>query len=424
MRENRGFKPRLKRENGKVWIDGIRNRQVGTGWDAQLRGMQMLLEHCGEKVTLDDMMFHSGEAFNLCHGTHWELRTGMSVPTDILTNIARCYGHISRWIPPRWFWDINKMEMEKKKIESEAFIEQIRRHIDKGYPVLAGGACGECGAWRVIVGYDRIEQKVCHAGGKKGYEWTDLYDAKVKEIGFWDMQVRGAVKHDFYGGWLANTAFLLHERYRERSERERAISSFHKAIEMHGTKEFNTSFYGGVTYYFGRGAYEQLAFDLHELDHPADAERAKKRLGDWFVMHNMNVQVEQIVRGRGIASKYCEKASRLFPTAKAYFQDAAREYCKEMEVAKRTFGPFLSDDTRATKSRDRWLSDASKRYRGVSAIYKMLEHESAAIGRIERALGQLEERWSSSAGRYDRCMKRPFNAAITRREWSIVCQFA
>jgi hypothetical protein len=397
MRESRGSKPRLKRENGKVWIDGIRNRQIGTGWDAQLRGMQILLEHRGEKVTLDDLMFHSGEAFNLCHGTHWELRTGMSAPTDILTNVARSHGYISRWIPPRWFWEINKMEMEKRKIESEAFIEQIRRHIDNGYPVLMGGARGECGAWRVIVGYDRIEQKVCHAGGRKGYDWTELYDAKVKELCFWDMQVRGAIKHDFYGGWLANTAFLLHERYRKSSERERAISSFRRALEMHETKSFNTSFYGGVTYYFGRGAYEQLAFDLHELDYPADAERAKKRLGDWYVMNNMNVQVGQIVRGRGIASRYCEKASRLFPTAKAYFQEAAREYRKEVEVAKKTFSSFLSDDVNASRLRDRWLSDADKRNRGVSAIYKMLEHESAAIDRIELALGQLEERQSPSS---------------------------
>ena len=87
--------PTVKRENGRVWVTGVPDIQMA-GDFPRLVGMQILLKHRGEEATLDELMAHSGDAFNLCHATKWELRAGLSIPTDPLSNVARAYGYACR----------------------------------------------------------------------------------------------------------------------------------------------------------------------------------------------------------------------------------------------------------------------------------------------------------------------------------------
>jgi len=379
----------VKREGGQVWIERVPCVSIGDvndDWTALLRGMHLLLTHRGEKATLDEIMACSGDAFSLCHSEHWELRTLHTVPTDTLSNVAKAYGYAGRWIPPRFFWELKRLNKEDRKAASDKFVAQIWREVDSGRPVLMGGTHGQCASWRAVVGYDRDKQRICYAGGpadRGRHEWTDLIDPKVKELGFWDMQIRGTTRPKHYGGWIANTAFLLGEKKTDVPDVQRIGMALQRAVELHNAKPFSTTGYGGVTYYFGAQAYEQWAKDLHELDYPADAKKPRPKLPECYDMSQMWFQADQIVRGRSAAAKLCERAADVLTEAKIHLVAAARAYREEAAIARDAFAALLSGDD---EQRDAWQSDEAKREAGVAAIGKMLEKERAAVTEIKKAL--------------------------------------
>ena len=135
--------------------------------------------------------------------------TALSAPTDIFGNIAEAYGYDGRWTETHWFPRLARKPIEERRQISEEFLSQLWQEIDAGRPVLLGATHGECGRWRVVAGCDKDAGKICYMGGETPYEWTDLIDSKVEELGFWDSQVVGTVPPEFCGGWLANAAFLL-----------------------------------------------------------------------------------------------------------------------------------------------------------------------------------------------------------------------
>ncbi len=364
----------IKREGGRTWIEGVPDRKVGLLWDMWLRAEHILLEHRGVEADFNELLAVSGEAFNLCHGTDWELRTGMSIPTDPLSDTAKAYGFECGWLPPRWHSEMRKLpEDERAKLLNE-FLEEIFSRIDAGHPVILGGAYGECGSWRAVVGCDRENMQICYIGGDEPYDWTDIFGPKLREWGFWDMQVRGAVRPMFYGGWLNNTVFFLGEKTAEVTEEERAVQTLGRAVSLHSADEFGTDWYGGVTYSFGAQAYEKWAENLRKLDYSADLEKAKKREGDFFDMRNMGIQIDQIVRGRGAAAEFSEKAAGLFPQAREHLLDAAQSYRREAEIA----GSL--DDSES------WLSDRQNCLLGADTVMEMLDNERAAVAQLEKAL--------------------------------------
>ena len=375
----------VKRGDGRVRIEGVPNIKMTEGWP-RIRGMEILLKHRGEKASLDEIMVYSGDAFNLCHASQWELRGGLSIPTEPLANVAEAYGYSSRWTAPSWFHELRALEMPERWRKSEEFLEQLWEQIDAGYPVLIGGAYGECGAWRVIVGYDRDNKQLCYVGGKKAYEWTDLIDPKVKELGFWDSQVRGAIRPNFFGGWQCNAAFLMGEKTSNPTEETKVLTGLGRAVEMFHAPEFKTNLYGGVTYYFGEKAYQEWANDLEELDYPADLKKPRPKLPERYDMSNFGGQVSNIVQGRARAAKFCEKAAKVMPQAKPQLLAAAKAYREEVAIAKKAFPAFL---TGTDKQREAWLSKEASREKGVEAIREMLAQERAAIAQIEKALAAI-----------------------------------
>jgi len=382
-------KARVKREGGKVWIEGVPEIKMSEK-QMRLQGMEILLKHRGEQTSLDELLVYSGEAFHLCHGTKWELRTGLNTPVNPWNAAAETYGYACCWTEPSWFFVMTGLKTEDRWKKTNAFLDQIWAEIDAGRPVLLGGCYGECDAWRVVVGYDRENKKVCYMGAEKPYEWTDLTDDKVKELGFWDAQVRGPIdaKTFGYGGWLANAAFLLGEKEADRSEKEKGVMALKRAVKMFRADAFQTGWYGGVTYYFGEKAYEAWASELSELDYPADLKKAGPKPSDAYDMNTIDGQVQTIVTGRTAAVEFCEKAAAQFPkAAQDHLLAAAGHYREEAAIARQAFEPFTKAITE--EARAAWLSDKANRKAGAAAIRRMLAEERLAIAEIEKALAAI-----------------------------------
>ncbi|MHC4716019.1 MAG: hypothetical protein ACYS5V_03555, partial [Planctomycetota bacterium] len=401
-------KATVKREADKVWIEGVPDVQLGSGaiWISQLKGLRLLLAHRGETVTLDELSALSGDAFHLAHGARWELRTAHAIPTDPLTNAAEARGFQAQWTPPRFFWELKRMAEPRRKRLTEEYLASIRSHIDSGMPVLLGGTHGLCAEWRVAVGYDRPNGLICYAGGEQPYEWTELVDPKAKELGFWDAQVRGTLRRGFVGGWIGNAAFLLGPKRSEPTRAKRYLTALRRAVELHNAKPNRTNWYGAVTYWFGRRAYQQWAKDLRELDYPADVSKDRPKLPEIYNVGLMSYQADQIVRGRTAAAEFCQKAAEALPKAKTYLQSAAKAYQQEAAIATKAFPAFLAG---TDKQREAWLSDEAKRERGVKAIEDMLAEERVAIAEIAKALAAEGVMLAATPGR---------PSAVTPSAWS------
>ncbi len=378
----------VTRDQGRVWIPGVPDIPMTD--HMRLRGMEILLSHRGERVTLDDLMVHSGEAFHLCHATKWETRASLSMPSNPWTNLADAYGYASCWTQPAWFFAMAGLSADERARRTQAFLDQIRASVDAGRPALLGGAYGECHLWRVVVGYDNDHGRICYAGGESAYDWTALVDKKVAEFGFWDMQVRGPIQPEVfgYGGWLANAAFLLGDRTTPRGDRERARSSLLLAVRMFRAPEYQTNAYGGVTYYFGEKAYEAAARDLDALEYSADAEKAGQRPTDAYDMATIGFQILSIVEGRAAAAGFCRHAAELWPAARAELLTAAKHYEAEAGIALASPGGLPWRITNG--GLEEWLSDREKCKAGAVTFRRMLGEERAGIAQIEKALSSLQ----------------------------------
>ena len=78
-------------DGGRVWIADVADAHIGADWDALMRALHALLVSRGEKVTLDALMAHSGDAFSLCHASNWQADAALCVPTDTIANAAAAF---------------------------------------------------------------------------------------------------------------------------------------------------------------------------------------------------------------------------------------------------------------------------------------------------------------------------------------------
>jgi len=383
----------VDRDESRVWIEDVAQStlgHLGDDWMLQLKGVQILMLHRGEQVDLDELLAHSGEAFNLCHSDRWELRTYLSLPTDSLSILARAYGYSGRWLMGGWFHQMKGKGKNASSEETRQTLEQLWSEIDAGRPVLVAGVDGHCGNWYVAVGYDRMKEQMCYIGGENPYQWSGISgpnidtcgDPEVGKLGFWDSRVRGAIRPGFLGGWLSNVAFILGGKTHDIEPKQQIAESLRLALRMF-RPQLQVTHYSGVTYYFGEKAYEQWADDLHRLDYPGDTEEPRPAVPEIYDLSVMTYQVGQIVQGRSAAAKLCDHAAALMPESRQHLLKAAAAYREEVAIAEGLFTPFLSG---TEEQRDAWLSNEDRREAGVAAIRRMLGKERQAIALIGKAL--------------------------------------
>ncbi len=388
-----------KKENNKVIIRDFKSADIDKEMFPGLVGIKLILEYYGHTPSMNELMVYSGDAFNLCHATNWELRTALSVPAGTMVNAVSAYGFKGKWTPPEFCWTFNKMSRKEKQAKAEKFIAAMLKEIKKGRPVLYGGANGQCGDWRVLTGYDKTEDNILLAGCGSEQKWLPLHDSKVKEIGFWDAQVRGTVRDGFYGGWLANAAFIPGKPGKKPNGKKSAKAALKQAVKIFNAPAFSTRAYGNVTYSFGQEAYLKLAENLSNLDYP-NALRKEEADGNpygFYDMSNLSWQINQIITGRSAAAEFCVKTAEIFPESARNLKAAATAYRQEVELAQKVFKPFIKTkkvnpgnkqwrDATLYADAKKFLISPIKRKAGTEAVLEMLKLEQKAITEISKAL--------------------------------------
>ncbi|HCU38391.1 MAG TPA: hypothetical protein DGT21_24125 [Armatimonadetes bacterium] len=377
-------------DGGRVWIADVADARIGADWDALLRALYALLVSRGEKVTLDALMAHSGDAFNLCHASNWQAAASLCVPTDTVTNAAAAFGYRAEALDSSYIPEgMDALPRDERLDVTRAALERIYAEIDAGRPVLVGGAEEHCERWSIVVGYDREQDLLCHIGDADPYRWTPISGVTVgtadDERGYWTGCCRGAVRDGFVGGWVCNPAFLIGERSETPPERlEMTLSALRRGVELHAAAKHHVDCGGGIDYFFGAEAYEQWARSLETLDYPADLH---KPLPDgargWYAMGNMGTQVDQIMRGRAAAAEFCRYATVLMRGRADHLLAAADAYDRECAVAAERL-PAFTEGTE--QNRVEWLKDARCRREGAEAVRAMLEDENAAVADIRCAV--------------------------------------
>ncbi|MDP6776825.1 MAG: hypothetical protein QGI83_08670 [Candidatus Latescibacteria bacterium] len=390
----------VQRADGRVQIEGVPEKQVGWGWDAILRGLQIILEYRGNSVSLDELMAYGGDAFNLCHGSHWQDVAYLMVPTNPVANIAAAYGYEYGCVHNGFgAQKMDKLDLPDREKETAAILERIWSEIDAERPVLVGGCTDQgCGVWSVVVDYDRDKWAMGHVGLGNGPRWIRVRgfeghpDYGEDIVGMWNGRFRGTVRENFVGGWQVNPAYLLGKKTDAPSREERVAAALERAVEMFEAPKYSIGWWGGVDYHFGREAYEKWAEDLSALDYPADLERELPGDAyDWYRMGNMDTQVDQVVRVRSAAATFCDSAAEVFPDAAGDLVSAAEAYRQEVAIAREVFEAFIPAYDGNDAPRVAWLSTETEREAGAQAIRRMLEHEREAIGHIRSALRVMAE---------------------------------
>jgi beta-lactamase regulating signal transducer with metallopeptidase domain len=382
-------------EGTRVEIEGVPARDLGIGWDMLLRGLQVLLEHRGVEAELPELMALSGDAFNLCHASHWQDIAYLCAPTDTLANAGVAYGFGHEWLSSSVYsHEMTGLPLAERERRTGQILERIHGELSAGRPVLVGGSGdGGCPYWAVVVGYDGDGPSLCHIGDGEPYTWmgvrglaSDLSPAAGRS-GYWNGRVRGAIEPGFVGMWRNNPAFVLGDRGEPPAGRERVLAALQRAVEVHRAPRHHIDYWGGVDYYFGEEAYARWAEALAELDYPADLDGPRPEDAyDWYRMGNIDTQVDQVVRGRSAAAEFCESAAAVLAESAGDLRAAARHYREQVAIARDAFRVFIPPHDGNDGARVAWLSSERAREEGAAAVRRMLESERAAVARIERVL--------------------------------------
>jgi hypothetical protein len=387
----------VKRDAGRVWIDGVPDGKFGIYWDQYVNAMELLLRFRGVNTDRDEVMAYSGDAFNLCHASNWQGIAYLCMPTNPVENLARAYGfeygqtHQGATGP---FCHKNTPE-ERREITRTA-LQRIYAEIDAGRPVLLAGPESHCGSVTLVVGYEPEKPTLCHIGDDEPYRWTLLRGVAPGAVNQGDFncmdgRCRGTVTQNFVGGWQANPACLIGSKVSAPSPQDRLVAALRLAVDLHRSASHHRGNWGGVDYYFGAEAYMKWAQALSDLDYPADTTKPlPMHAYDWYDMGNMDTQVDQIVQGRTAAAAFCERAARTFAQAAEPLQSAAESYRQQVEIAREVFAPFIPAFNGADERRAAWLSDEASREAGAEAVRQMLAKERAAIAKLEEALARIQ----------------------------------
>ena len=391
----------VRREDGRVWIEGVPGGQFGVGWDRFLRAMQALLKARGMDADMATLMAMSGDAFNLCHASHWQGVADLCTPTDPLRVLTAAYGFDYDATHQGYPGAVLQQPKAEIRDLTEQALSRLREEIDAGRPVLIAGAEDHCGSCSVVVGYSEKDGTLCHVGDGEPYRWTPIRGVTPGAVDYGfelvDGRSRGTMAPGANGGWYANPIYLVGARTAMPSARERALSALRGAVALHDSPAHERPFWGGVQYYFGARAYEEWEKALRELQYPEDLERdlAGEVTGfgapdRWYTMENMAIQVDQVVRGRSAAAGLLEASAELLPEASEFVQGAARHYREEVSIARRELGVFVAQGADNEGKRTAWLSDEASREAGAGAIAEMAAAERAAIAQIVAALAAVD----------------------------------
>jgi hypothetical protein len=153
---------REEREEQRVVVRSVPHGNFDIHWDMPVRAMATLLEFRGVQADHDEFLAVSGDAFSLCHASHWQGTAYLCTPTNPVRNLAEGYGlhYSSTHAGPTGPLLHGRSRDERSELAREA-LRRVHAEIDAGRPVLISGAEAHCGSSSLIVGYERDRDWLC-----------------------------------------------------------------------------------------------------------------------------------------------------------------------------------------------------------------------------------------------------------------------
>jgi hypothetical protein len=82
----------IKEDGGRVWIEGVPQEHFDIHWDMHARAARTLMEYREVPLTLAQVLAYSGDAFNLCHASHFQGTAYLGAPHDPMRSLAHALG--------------------------------------------------------------------------------------------------------------------------------------------------------------------------------------------------------------------------------------------------------------------------------------------------------------------------------------------
>ncbi|MBB6429430.1 hypothetical protein [Algisphaera agarilytica] len=340
---------RVRREAGRVWIDGVSSLQWGPSPEPTYLGA-MEAAFCGSDRPLDlnTMMGDSGLAYRIrwARGVDADTWCG-SCPVgewpDERETLGRATGYAFDWSFPGE--------------NADKPIERIVAEVDAGRPILAYGKKHDLG---VIYGYEDAGQTVVLSDYWSEGKPVVMPTAEIKGVTAWLTNVVEPLPR---GEAVAEGVRLTSRRWAQGTE--------------------DTPYAPPMRYYYGPQAYAEWLADLHRADTLTDEQR-----GNLYFLNGWNYSSLHMTR-RDHAAQYIREQSRHLPeAAQAHASDAAgvyerlAQYLGKWDPTDDQFGfvkqkPVTSWTAEVRAAEIGWLE-------GIAAL------ESEAQERIDRAVNELE----------------------------------
>ena len=349
---------RVKRDGGKVWIEGVKGFSPAEYADSVHGSQARILQAVGEELTYDDLISYSGFAFRV------GVNKGMCPSAGHPCCGYMCLKNAYRALP----WQTKTYELfpgDKKPAEEVARLKAeacaaIKDSIDLGVPVHYGGE--EDG---LIIGY-----------ADAGRRWWCLHPYhKWGAEPFWHDEAKG-----FAGGkdkWPWGIVVWLKPKPADRrvAERELTLAALKQAVEMWRTEKREKA------YFCGEAAYAHWLKWLRGVN-AGTVEKPKEGMqgNGWYF--------DVLTHSRDIAGRWLNKKAEGFDgDAREQLLNAADHYAQIGPVCMK--GLECSWELALPPNKfEEWTSE--KRQDQIKRLEAARDHDRAAIAAIEKALESAE----------------------------------
>jgi hypothetical protein len=273
----------VKKEGGRVWIEGVEPLTWGTS-NTFIAALAASARAVGDNISYEELMGYSGAAFRLhFHQPEWcPSSPDAGVGFDCTNAAFKSLGYT-----------IEPVSWDKKKPETlKTMHREVAASIDRGLPVLAIDLIG-APDWGIIAGYaDNGDTYLCRTFHKQ----TGWYNKNEKNP--W---------------WV----YIIKKRYQKPDRKQLIINSFRAAVKMAKTKKFGK-------YTSGFAAFEAWADDLENDKLFPEGEEQNKigsraHINGWIYL--------SLIDARKAAVEYLTNAANEFDEpAKADILKAAHCY--------------------------------------------------------------------------------------------------
>jgi hypothetical protein len=347
-----GSKGRVRRENGRVWIDGVPRLRWGASVEpTYIAALEAALRGSERPLDVTTLLGDSGLGFRLRwatrdHGNAWCGSGPCGEWPEEVDALNRATGYVYRWDPP-----------EAGAPNSPEHLALITEHIERGWPILGFGAQMDMA---VIFGYEDHGRRVLLSDFWASEEPSVMPTAQAKSVRMFMQRIDApAVREDAVRAGLA----LALKHWRQGVVDPDPIS--------------------GGTYHYGDAGYRQWIADLGRVAALTEGQRQNLFfLNGWTYSSLHQTRTQHAAAYLRAALAHLPSAAHEPLEAAAHCYDRVRERLGGWDPSNPMFG-FVKQ-----KKLDTWTPEVVASERALLGDLHALEAQ--AFEAIERALRASE----------------------------------